>query len=168
MLFRSHPDTASLDNCAAVYAWADFVKHLEVLDSLVKEGGFLCLFNSNYRLEDTPLANRYTRLFPFAADTKPSPCLAHDSYRKLHRLLIGQREEMQLMRSLLESKIPAPILMAEEVGQIASAGVISPSLVKRYEQASLSERLGYVRLFDNQSQALPFPEHGTIFVKLST
>lgn len=63
-----HPDTVGIANSASVYPFEDFVNLLTIIDSLVKKYGLLCLFNSNYRLEDSPLAHKYVKVFPMSDD----------------------------------------------------------------------------------------------------
>ena len=59
-----HPDTARLENAQGVYDWVDFAATLQLLDQALKPGGLLCLFNTNYALEDSELSAHYQRLFP--------------------------------------------------------------------------------------------------------
>ena len=59
-----YPETAQLDNAQGVYAWEDFAVTLQLLDQALKPGGLLCLFNTNYALEDSALSAHYQRLFP--------------------------------------------------------------------------------------------------------
>lgn len=59
-----HPDTVLVANAKEIYDSADFSASLELLDQALNPGGLLCLFNTNYCLEDTALGPRYQRLFP--------------------------------------------------------------------------------------------------------
>lgn len=59
-----HPDTMHKSSAQGIYDFSEFNETLMVLDKLLKKGGMLCLFNSNYRLEDTELAQRYVGVFP--------------------------------------------------------------------------------------------------------
>lgn len=59
-----HPETLQVSNAKGIYEFADFYDTLQVLHRLVKKGGLLCIFNSNYSLMDTPLASKYVGLFP--------------------------------------------------------------------------------------------------------
>lgn len=59
-----YPETAQLENAQGVYDWVDFAATLQLLDQALKPGGLLCLFNTNYALEDSELSAHYQRLFP--------------------------------------------------------------------------------------------------------
>lgn len=65
-----HPETMFLLNANEVYPFSEFMDTLNLLDSMVKPGGLLCLFNSNYLLEDSPLASKYVGVYPFKLKPK--------------------------------------------------------------------------------------------------
>ena len=59
-----HPETVGIANSSEVYPFEDFNKLLTIIDSLVKQDGLLCLYNANYRLEDSALSDKYVKVFP--------------------------------------------------------------------------------------------------------
>lgn len=65
-----HPQTLGIKSSEGIYSFSEFESLLHHLDSLVAPHGLLCLFNANYRLEDSVLKDKYIRLFPFAPQTK--------------------------------------------------------------------------------------------------
>lgn len=59
-----HPETLHARSAQGIYDFAEFFDTVKLLHQLVKKGGLLCIFNSNYSLLDTPLADKYVGVFP--------------------------------------------------------------------------------------------------------
>lgn len=55
----NYPKSAGLDNVTSVYPFQSFDTALEHLDSALRPGGFLVLYNAQYFLEDAKVASRY-------------------------------------------------------------------------------------------------------------
>lgn len=78
-----HPETVGAQDISKIYPFADFENLLVNIDSLVKTGGLLCLFNANYRLEDSVVSSKYIKLFPCEdGDMTAMPQELRDLYNK--------------------------------------------------------------------------------------
>lgn len=59
-----HPETLHTKSARGIYNFEDFEDTVVTLDKLVKKGGLLCIFNSNYALLDTCVGHKYVGVFP--------------------------------------------------------------------------------------------------------
>jgi 2-polyprenyl-3-methyl-5-hydroxy-6-metoxy-1,4-benzoquinol methylase len=53
------PDTEHMHDISALLPFESFVHQVEALDALLQPNGLLVIYNANYSLLDTPLADRY-------------------------------------------------------------------------------------------------------------
>ena len=53
------PQTKNVEDCNNYYRFSDFQDELNKIDSLVKVGGYLVLYNTNYLFSDTVIYNKY-------------------------------------------------------------------------------------------------------------
>ena len=51
--------TKDADNCSIYYSFSDFQNELTKIDSCVKTGGYLVLYNTNYLFSDTAIYDKY-------------------------------------------------------------------------------------------------------------
>ena len=58
-VFCRQPDTDSLANCSEIYPFERFEEACSSLDALLRPGGYLVLYNTNYRFTDTVTATGY-------------------------------------------------------------------------------------------------------------
>ena len=58
-VFCRQPDTDSLANCSELYPFERFEEACSSLDALLRPGGYLVLYNTNYRFTDTVTATGY-------------------------------------------------------------------------------------------------------------
>ena len=141
-----HPDTVGMKDCSSIYPFAQFDSLAGYLDSLVQKNGLLCIFNANYAFEDSSVAGKYIRLFPFARDVRITAM--NDSVTAA-----------QAGKSLLAA--------AGESSRGISEICLPESLVTMLSQARADEIHGYVSRFDSDSQAAGDADRGTIFLKIS-
>lgn len=141
-----HPDTVGLKDCSSIYPFAQFDSMAGYLDSLVQKNGLLCIFNANYAFEDSSVAGKYIRLFPFARDVRITAMNDSVTAAQAGKLLLAAASESS--SGISEISLPE-------------------SLVTMLSKARADEIHGYVSRFDSDSQAAGDVDRGTIFLKIS-
>ena len=130
-----------------------------LIDSLVKVGGLLCLFNGNYDLQDTAIAERYIPLFPFddllftVMSTKRNS--QDGSYDDIDMAKV--EEVIKYMTKLHHQELS---LSEDHVVHLPLA------LKEQYQMSSPMDKYGYVTLFDAECMRKPMRMCSTIFMKV--
>lgn len=154
-----HPATVNVLNSKAVYSFEEFESSLMLIDSLVKVGGLLCLFNGNYDLQDTAIAERYIPLFPFddllftVMSTKRNS--QDGSYDDVDMAKV--EEVIKYMTKLHHQELS---LSEDHVVHLPLA------LKEQYQMSSPMDKYGYVTLFDAECMRKPMRMCSTIFMKV--
>ena len=155
-----HPATVNVLNSKAIYSFEEFESSLMLIDSLVKVGGLLCLFNGNYDLQDTAIAERYIPLFPFddllftVMSTKRNS--QDGSYDDVDMAMV--EEVIKYMTKLHHQELS---LSEDHVVHLPLA------LKEQYQMSSPMDKYGYVTLFDAECMRKPMRMCSTIFMKVS-
>lgn len=155
-----HPATVNVLNSKAIYSFEEFESSLMLIDSLVKVGGLLCLFNGNYDLQDTAIAERYIPLFPFddllftVMSTKRNS--QDGSYDDVD--MAKAEEVIKYMTKLHHQELS---LSEDHVVHLPLA------LKEQYQMSSPMDKYGYVTLFDAECMRKPMRMCSTIFMKVS-
>ena len=155
-----HPATVNVLNSKAIYSFEEFESSLMLIDSLVKVGGLLCLFNGNYDLQDTAIAERYIPLFPFddllftvMSTTRNSQNGSYDDVD-----MANVEEVIKYMTKLHHQELS---LSEDHVVHLPLA------LKEQYQMSSPMDKYGYVTLFDAECMRKPMRMCSTIFMKVS-
>lgn len=154
-----HPATVNVLHSKAIYSFEEFESSLMLIDSLVKVGGLLCLFNGNYDLQDTAIAERYIPLFPFddllftVMSTKRNS--KDGSYDNVDMSKV--EEVIKYMTKLHHQELS---LSEEHVVHLPLA------LKEQYQMSSPMDKYGYVTLFDAECMRKPMRMCSTIFMKV--
>ena len=155
-----HPATVNVLHSKAIYSFEEFESSLMLIDSLVKVGGLLCLFNGNYDLQDTAIAERYIPLFPFddllftVMSTKRNS--QDGSYDNVDMSKV--EEVIKYMTKLHHQELS---LSEDHVVHLPLA------LKEQYQMSSPMDKYGYVTLFDAECMRKPMRMCSTIFMKVS-
>lgn len=155
-----HPATVNVLHSKAIYSFEEFESSLMLIDSLVKVGGLLCLFNGNYDLQDTAIAERYIPLFPFddllftVMSTKRNS--QDGSYDDVDMSKV--EEVIKYMTKLHHQELS---LSEDHVVHLPLA------LKEQYQMSSPMDKYGYVTLFDAECMRKPMRMCSTIFMKVS-
>lgn len=151
-----HPDTLNLNNASEVYPFAEFEQGLKLLDRHLKPGGILCLFNGNYRLEDTDLASRYARLFPWPEGVPAALVNATCEDMALSSAAMAlYREQLNLFAEKKPGHLEIPAWLLQGLEQQSADGVGASALY------------GYTVTFAPDGNRIRSGDKGTIFLKLS-
>ena len=154
-----HPATVNVLHSKAIYSFEEFESSLMLIDSLVKVGGLLCLFNGNYDLQDTAIAERYIPLFPFddllftVMSTKRNS--QDGSYDNVDMSKV--EEVIKYMTKLHHQELS---LSEDHVVHLPLA------LKEQYQMSSPMDKYGYVTLFDAECMRKPMRMCSTIFMKV--
>ena len=154
-----HPATVNVLHSKAIYSFEEFESSLMLIDSLVKVGGLLCLFNGNYDLQDTAIAERYIPLFPFddllftVMSTKRNS--QDGSYDDVDMAMV--EEVIKYMTKLHHQELS---LSEDHVVHLPLA------LKEQYQMSSPMDKYGYVTLFDAECMRKPMRMCSTIFMKV--
>lgn len=154
-----HPATVNVLHSKAIYSFEEFDSSLMLIDSLVKVGGLLCLFNGNYDLQDTAIAERYIPLFPFddllftVMSTKRNS--QDGSYDDVDMSKV--EEVIKYMTKLHHQELS---LSEDHVVHLPLA------LKEQYQMSSPMDKYGYVTLFDAECMRKPMRMCSTIFMKV--
>lgn len=65
-VFCRWPDTEDIDDCSNIYRFNQFDESISELDLLLKDGGVLVVYNSNFLFTDTTISSKYKRVDRFS------------------------------------------------------------------------------------------------------
>lgn len=142
-----HPATLGQQSSEGIYSFDEFDTLLSHVDNLVAPHGLLCLFNSNYRLEDSSVKDKYVRLFPFAPDAKLKECPLSD---------------LQNLQAWFSSYVKSAHFQTDD------KILLPPALKALYERSALQDKIGYVNTFGVDHRILSLSDKGTIFLKVAS
>ena len=142
-----HPATLGQQSSEGIYSFDEFDTLLSHVDNLVAPHGLLCLFNSNYRLEDSSVKDKYVRLFPFAPDAKLKECPLSD---------------LQNLQAWFSSYVKSAHFQTDD------KILLPPALKALYERSALQDKIGYVNTFGVDHRLLSLSDKGTIFLKVAS
>lgn len=169
-----HPETTKLTNAHHIYPFGEFKALLDKLDSMVKTGGFLCIFNANYRLEDTDLNDKYVRVFPFYDSTKVTSLLKMEEDEKngtadydddFKKLRLSPNSSVNDYSFELLHKL-TQLHFDRESRHEAHTICLPEDLRRMYERADSFNKFGHTALFDGKEQRIIRKDIGSIFLKI--
>ncbi|MDY2797733.1 MAG: methyltransferase domain-containing protein [Anaerobiospirillum succiniciproducens] len=154
-----HPATVNVLNSKAIYSFEEFESSLMLIDSLVKVGGLLCLFNGNYDLQDTAIAERYIPLFPFDD-------LMFTVMSTKRNSQDGSYDDVDM--AMVEEVIKYMTKLHHQELSLSEDHVVHLPLVlkEQYQMSSPMDKYGYVTLFDAECMRKPMRMCSTIFMKV--
>jgi 2-polyprenyl-3-methyl-5-hydroxy-6-metoxy-1,4-benzoquinol methylase len=56
------PGTKDIENCSKIYSFNIFEDKVTLLDTMIKPGGILVIYNANFRFTDTLISKKYTAI----------------------------------------------------------------------------------------------------------
>lgn len=166
-----HPDTMHAYSAQGIYSFEEFVHSIEMIDRMVKQGGLLCIFNSNYSLTDTPVGFKYQGVFPQLPGVK-----ADDQNVDLANL--AQQYLKDSAQAASQASDASSQAKSAGVTSLASASITALSdsalplpegLYKTLKQTNIGEILGHVAMFKPDGKLNPQGRKGcmSIYYKMS-
>lgn len=154
-----HPATVNVIDSKSIYSFEEFESSIRLIDGLVNVGGLLCLYNGNYDLQDTVIADRYIPLFPF--DDLMFTLMSTKSKAQESSWDAADIAKIEEVVSLMTK------LNKQELSFTDDHLLHLPlALKEQYQMSSPMDKYGYVTLFDADCMRKPMRMCSTIFMKV--
>lgn len=161
-----HPDTMHARSAQGIYSFEDFVQTIEMIDRMVKQGGLLCIFNSNYSLLDTPVGFKYQGVFPQLPGVKAEDANMELASLAQHYL---QSSEQVMTQSSNQISDLSPSSKVNATSTLSASVLPLPDgLYKTLQQTSLGEILGHVAMFKPDGKLNPQGRKGCMSIYYKT
>lgn len=167
-----HPETMALHDASQVYPFAEFSQLLVSIDGMLKVGGLLCIFNSNYSLEDTALADKYVRLFPLMAKPQrgsmnmvPADTANVAAAAATTTTAATTTKDFALFAKEALTQLSAAVASTEGSPERAASLVVPHALEAAYNYADAAQIYGHVAHFNAEGQRV-LQGKGSIFMKV--